>query len=58
MRASRKQRDLRHSFGEAGLSMVCTFTKEQIMSNPNSEPKFFRYELNEEQTREGHWWVH
>jgi hypothetical protein len=29
--------------------MVCTFTKEQIMSNPNTEPKFFKYELNEEQ---------
>ena len=29
--------------------MVYTFTKEQIMSNPNTEPKFSKYELNEEQ---------
>ena len=26
-----------------------TFTKEQITSNPNSEPKFSKYELNDEQ---------
>jgi hypothetical protein len=38
---------LRHSLDEATWHGH-TFTEEQIMSNPNTEPHFSEYELNEE----------